>query len=390
MIGTIDDKTFDFMVSFRRDLHSHPELSWEERRTSDRIAETLDRLGIPYRRMCETGIVADLPGTADGPMVGLRADIDALPIHEETGLPFASKVPGVMHACGHDGHTAMLLGAASTLSRRDDLPAPVRLIFQPAEEKGAGARALVEAGALENVAVIFGGHLDRHYLPGTLVVTEGPVSASTDGFRIEISGRGGHAAQPHESVDAVVVGSLMVMAIQTIVSREVNPASPAVVSVGRFDAGTVRNAIAARAVLEGTIRTQDEETRDHFKRAITRIAESTGRLHGATVNVELHAGTPVVRNTDEATALARAAAGHVVEPQLLMKMTQSNMGGEDFAYYLQEVPGCYIRVGAQVAGKEAFPAHSSRFDFDERALRTGAAWMAEVAMTAGRDLAHAS
>ncbi len=389
MIGTIDDKTFDFMVSFRRDLHSHPELSWEERRTSDRIAETLDRLGIPYRRMCETGIVADLPGTADGPMVGLRADIDALPIHEETGLPFASKVPGVMHACGHDGHTAMLLGAASTLSRRDDLPAPVRLIFQPAEEKGAGARALVEAGALENVAVIFGGHLDRHYLPGTLVVTEGPVSASTDAFRIEISGRGGHAAQPHESVDAVVVGSLMVMAIQTIVSREVNPANPAVVSVGRFDAGTVSNAIAARAVLEGTIRTQDEETREHFKKAITRIAESTGRLHGAAVNVELRAGTPVVYNTDDATAVARAAAARVVEPHRLTKLTQANMGGEDFAYYLQEIPGCYIRVGAQVAGQEAFPAHSSRFDFDERALRTGAAWMAEIAVTAGRDLARA-
>lgn len=383
----VDEPTLaERMVAIRRDLHRHPELSWQEHRTAERICLQLEELGVPYRKVLGTGVIADLGEQTGEPRVALRADLDALPIHEETDLDFASIHEGVMHACGHDGHTAMLLGAAELLSREGTLPAPVRLIFQPAEENGAGAKAMLGEGVLEGVAVVFAGHLDRHYPTGTLVVTDGPVSASTDHFRIVVSGSGGHAARPHETVDAVVVGSLIVLAIQTIVSREIDPAHPSIVTVGRFDAGTAHNVIAGRAELEGTIRAQDPKVRDHLKSSIRRIAESIGQLHQANLEVEIHSGTPPVVNTPPATQIAREAAMEVVGDEGVRALSQANMGGEDFAYFLTEVPGAYIRFGARLAGSEGFPAHSSRFDFNEEALPIGAAWMAAVARRAGRAL----
>jgi hippurate hydrolase len=376
------------MVAIRRDLHRYPELSWQEQRTASRVCEYLDSLGITYRRdVARTGVVADLPGPAGVPIVALRADMDALPIFEATGLPFTSEVAGVMHACGHDGHTSMLLGAAELLSRQVDLPAPVRLLFQPAEETGNGALAMIEAGVLEGVGMIFGGHLDRHYPTGSLVVSKGAVNASTDQFRMEITGQGGHAGRPHESIDAVVVGSLLVMAIQTIVSREVNPAHPSVVSVGRFMAGTASNVIAGQAVLEGSIRAQEESVRRHLHQALRRVAESVGQLHGARITVNVELGTPPLLNPDGATRIARRAAREVVGDANVLRLEVANMGGEDFSYYMQHVPGCYIRIGAQVAGKEGYPAHSSKFDFDEAALASGAAYFHAIALRAGRELA---
>ena len=379
----VDAALVDRMVAFRRDLHQHPELSWAEERTTRRIEAALDNLGIRHRRLLGTGVIADLPGPDNVQIVALRADIDALPIQEETGYEFASERAGVMHACGHDGHTSILLGAAELLRANSELPAPVRLIFQPAEEVGAGARRLIEAGVLDGVGMIFGGHLDRYFSTGTLTVSDGPVSAYTDAFRIGISGKGGHAARPHESVDAVVVGSLMVMSIQTIVSREVNPAHPAVVSVGRFNAGTIGNAIAGHAVLEGTIRTRDAGVREHFRQAVRRIAGSVGMVHGAGVEVEFHAGSPIVRNPPEVAQLARTAAARVVPKDSIAELTTVNMGGEDFGYYLEQIPGCYIRFGARVEGQAMFPAHSSRFDFDEQAMAYGAAWFVEAAKVGG-------
>ena len=361
------------IVAIRRDLHRYPELSWQEHRTAERICLQLDDLGIPYRRVLRTGVIADLGGRAGVPRVALRADTDALPIHEETGLEFASIHEGVMHACGHDGHTSMLLGAAELLTKEDDLPAPVRLIFQPAEENGAGAKAMLDEGVLDGVAVVFAGHLDRHYPTGTLVVTDGPVSASTDHFRIVVTGSGGHAARPHETVDAVVVGSLIVLAIQTIVSREIDPAHPSIVTVGRFDAGTAHNVIAGRAELEGTIRAQDPKVREHLKSSIRRIAESIGQLHQASLEVEIRSGTPPVINTPPATQIARQSAMEVVGGEGVRALSHANMGGEDFSYFLTEVPGAYIRFGACLAGTKGFPAHSSRFDFNEEALPIGAA-----------------
>ncbi len=375
------------MVEIRRDLHQHPELSWEERSTHDRVAEELTRLGFGFRgNIAGTGIIADLPGPAGVPVVALRADMDALAIHEETGLPFASTVPGVMHACGHDGHTAMLLGAAALLARRD-LPAPVRLLWQPAEEQVTGARALIENGALEGVGVIFAGHVDRRYPAGTLAVTRGAVNASTDRFHIVIRGQDAHGARPHEAIDAIVIGALLVMSIQTIVSREVDPAHPSVVTVGRFHAGTVHNAIAGVAELEGTIRAQHPAVRAHLKRSVERMARSVAELHGARAEVVMEAGAPPVINDDRAWAVAREAARAVVGHEQVTRLKTANMGGEDFADYLDHVPGCYIRFGARVPGRESFPAHSSRFDFDEDAMAVGAAWFVEVAERAGRALA---
>jgi hippurate hydrolase len=389
MVATIPSSLFDGMVALRRDLHRHPELSWQEHRTTDRLAAELDRLGLACLRPLDTGLVADIAGPADVPAVALRADIDALPIHEETGLEFASDVDGAMHACGHDAHAAMLVGAAGLLlSDPEPLPAPVRLIFQPAEEVGAGARAMVEAGALGDVGAIFGAHVDSHFATGVIAVVEGTVNASSDAFRISIRGRQGHAARPHETVDAVVVGSLIVMAVQTIVSREIDPSHPSVLSIGRFEAGTASNVIAGAARLEGTIRAQEPEVRDHLRRSLERVCASVGQLHQAEISFEIDEGTPALVNRPPMLDVARAAAEIAVGPERVRHaMRGANMGGEDFSWYLQEVEGCYVRLGTRPAGAAGLPAHSSRFCLDEQVLATGAAWFAEVARQAGRALA---
>ena len=385
MVYGTPEPIFRRIVDMRRELHRHPELSWQEARTSRLIREALvdtqaRLLPIAPR---EVGVVAEIDGVDSSVSVALRADLDALPIEEETGLDFSSSARGVMHACGHDGHSAMLLGAAMLLSRGSPPPCTVRLIWQPAEEVATGARAMVEAGALDGVRAIFGGHLDRHYPPGTICISEGPVNASTDLFTIDIHGREGHGARPHEALDAVVVGSLMVTALQTIVSREVNPAHPSVITVGTFQAGTAHNVIAGRARLGGTIRAQQPDVRKRLHQSISRIAQAIGGLHEAQVDVEITNGTPPLINRPPMVQWARQAAQSIGVASI-GELHTPNMGGEDFAHYLEHVPGCYVRFGAQRPGRENYPAHSSRFDFDERALGLGAAWFAAVAREAGR------
>jgi amidohydrolase len=377
------------LVQLRRLLHQYPELSGQETNTAAVICKFLDGLGIKHRaHVAGHGVVADIPGRAGVPCVVLRADTDALPIQEDTGLEFASAHDGVMHACGHDGHTAMLLGATALLSDEKDLPAPVRVIFQPAEEKGTGALAMIKAGALENAGMIFGGHLDRHYHPGAIVVAEGAVNASSDNFTIEIIGQGAHGARPHESIDAVVVGSLMIMALQTIVSREVDPARPSVVSVGQFQAGTAPNVIAGQARLEGTVRAQDPAVRQQLLASVRRIAESIAQLHGAKIQVIVKEGTPPLINTPEMASLARRAAVAAVGEANVLPLKTANMGAEDFSYYMEKIPGAYVRFGGQVPGREGFPAHSSKFDFDEKALAIGAAYYQAIAKIAGQRLSE--
>ncbi len=366
-----------WMIAIRRTLHQWPELAYEEVRTARLIADKLKELSIPHRTgLAKTGVVAELG--KEGPLVALRADMDALPLSEETGLPFASKIPGVMHACGHDGHVAMLLGAAALL-RQDPPPGRVRFIFQPAEEKGAGAKAMIKEGVLKGVSAIFGGHIDRHFKVGEIAVNEGLICAYTDSFFIEIQGKGGHAAWPHEAVDAIVVGSLLVMSIQTIVSREVNPAYPCVVTVGRFTGGSAHNVIAERALLEGTIRSTHPEVRERIIQGIRRISRGVATLHRAQVKVKIKKGYPPVINTPEEARLAREAARVVVGKKGVVQQTHPSLGGEDFAFYLQKVPGCFVRLGAAKAGLEGIPAHSPRFDFDEGVLPIGAAFLATVA-----------
>ncbi len=376
--NSVPHEVYSRMVGLRRDLHRHPELSGEEARTAQRIADELSQLGIACRTgVGGHGVVAELPGREPGPAIALRADMDALPIVEQTGLPFASEVHGKMHACGHDGHAAILLGAAMLLKERP-VATPVRLIWQPAEETASGAEAMLRDGVMDSVAMVFGGHLDRNYPAGTLAISEGPVNASTDMFRIEIAGQDGHGARPHEALDAVVAGALLVTALQTIVSRELDPAQASVVSVGSFHAGTAPNVIAGRAVLEGTIRAQLPATREHVHRAIERIARSVGQLHGASVDVNIRHCTPALSNSKEMAALARRAAATCFGEGSVVELLTANMGGEDFAHFLTRVPGCYVRFGSGGEGLNQ-PAHSSRYDFDERSMAAAAAWFCEVA-----------
>jgi len=384
----INDALFEQLVAFRRDLHRHPELSGEEEQTSEKVCEFLDKLGVSCRRgVGGAGVVVDFQGqnTSSG-CIAFRGDMDALPIQEETGLSFASENEGVMHACGHDGHVSILLGLAGLLAEKESLPVPVRLIFQPAEETGVGALQMIEDGVLDEVSMIFGGHLDRHYPLGTIIVTDGAVNASSDQFLINISGKGGHGARPHETVDAVVVGSLLVTAIQTIVSREINPAHPSVVTVGRFDAGTASNVIADKAKLQGTIRAQDEDVRQYLHDSIQRISDAIGQLHGAEVHTEIIPGAPAVLNPPEMANLCREAAAAVVGKEQVCELETANMGGEDFGHLLAKRPGCYVRFGAIAEGQEPYPAHSSRFDFDERTIGIAAAYYRELAETASHHL----
>lgn len=386
-MALVAPELYDKLVAVRRELHRYPELSGQEARTATVISRFLHELGIHHRtNVAGHGVVADIHGKSGVPCVVLRADTDALPIQEETGLEFASAHTGVMHACGHDGHTTMLLGAAALLSREKGLPAPVRLIFQPAEEKGTGAIAMIQEGALSGAGLVFGGHLDRHYRPGTIVVSEGPVNASSDNFAIEIIGQGAHGARPHESIDAVVVGSLMIMALQTIVSREVDPARPSVVSVGQFHAGTAPNVIAGQAKLEGTVRAQDPAVRRQLLSSVRRIAESIAQLHGAKIHVTVTEGTPPLVNDAVMAGLARQAAIEAVGEANVLPLKTANMGAEDFSYYLEKIPGAYVRFGSQVPGREGYPAHSSKFDFDEEALAVGAVYYRAIARIAGQQL----
>ncbi|NNM30433.1 MAG: amidohydrolase [Akkermansiaceae bacterium] len=388
----IPSATFDRIVEVRRDLHQHPELSWKEQRTTERVCGFLGSLGLECdTSLAPTGVVTTLPGRdSSHGIIALRADIDALPIHEETGLPFASRHAGVMHACGHDGHTSSLLGAAALLAAEDELPVPVRLIFQPAEETGEGARALIETGVLDDVTMIFGGHIDRGYPLGSIIVTDGHVNASSDRFKITIAGKGGHAGRPHEATDAVVVGSLLVMALQTIVSREINPAHPSVVTVGRFEAGNASNVIAEHACLRGTIRAQDPGVRVELEQSIRRVSTAVGALHDARVDVEIQPGTPAVINDRTPTELARHAAAQVVGDGNVRPLEHANMGAEDFGWYARDRPACYVRFGTSSPGHEFFPAHSSRFDFDERTLAVAAAYYHRLAIHAGQHLIPAS
>lgn len=386
-MALVAPELYDKLVAVRRELHRYPELSGQEARTATVISRFLHELGIHHRtNVAGHGVVADIHGKSGVPCVVLRADTDALPIQEETGLEFASAHNGVMHACGHDGHTTMLLGAAALLSREKGLPAPVRLIFQPAEEKGTGAIAMIQEGALSGAGLVFGGHLDRHYRPGTIVVSEGPVNASSDNFAIEIIGQGAHGARPHESIDAVVVGSLMIMALQTIVSREIDPARPSVVSVGQFHAGTAPNVIAGQAKLEGTVRAQDPAVRRQLLSSVRRIAESIAQLHGAKIHVTVTEGTPPLVNDAVMAGLARQAAIEAVGEANVLPLKTANMGAEDFSYYLEKIPGAYVRFGSQVPGREGYPAHSSKFDFDEEALAVGAVYYRAIARIAGQQL----
>jgi hippurate hydrolase len=378
-----DEKLTEWMRDIRRTIHQHPELANEEHHTQRYICKKLQEMGIPHRTDgLHTGVVATLGPTASEEShihcVALRADLDALPVDEKTGLAFASKLPGLMHACGHDGHVAMLLGAAAML-QHVELPGRVIFLFQPAEESGEGALAMIEDGAFAGVQAIYAGHIDRHFKVGQIAAEPGLICAYTDKFEIRVCGRGGHAARPHETIDAIVVASLLVMSIQTLVSREINPSYPTVVSVGRFSGGTAYNVIAEEAILEGTIRATHPQVRAQIIDGLERMVRAMDGLYNAKTTIHFRDGLPPVINHPLAARLARNAAKMVVGQEGVVKQRHPSLGGEDFAYFLQKVPGCLVRFGAGHPELPNIPAHSPYFDFDEGVLPIGASFLAQVA-----------
>ena len=378
------DEIYSRMVEIRRRLHRRPELAFEEQHTAELIMEELDRLGISYDYPGKGGAVVGRLREGHEPTVALRAEMDALPGAENTDLPFASSIEGKMHACGHDAHMAMVLGAAALLAETPP-DGNVLFVFQPAEERGGGARVVLKSGALEGVAAIFGGHVTHHYRVGEIMVAEGVITAQSDRFTIRVQGRGGHGARPHEATDAIVVAGMLITAIQTLVSREINPIYPSVVTIGRLEAGSAPNVIAENAVLEGSIRTTLGDVRTHLHSGLERMATALGDLHNAQITVDIEEGYPPVVNSPRETGICDRAAREVVGDQGLMKMDHPSMGSEDFSYYLDEIPGCYVRFGARRHENEYIPLHSPEFDIDEQVLKVGASYFDAVARLALRD-----
>ncbi len=369
--------------ALRHELHQHPEIRFEEHWTSDRIAAYLTELGIPHTRghAKGTGIVATIRGEGQR-CVALRADMDALEIQEETGLPYASTIPERMHACGHDGHSSMLCGAARILwERREQLAGTVKCIFQPAEEIAAGGRFIVEEGLLDDVDGVFAQHCWPGLPCGSVAIGTGPVMASADFFRITVQGKGGHGANPGAAIDPVVVAAHIVTALQTIVSRETDPWSAVVVSVARIDSGFASNIIPDTAVMEGTFRALSPETRQHTREAITRIATNVAQAFRATAHVESEGpGYPVLINDVAMGELAQTAAKGAFGSEQVIPVTHPYMTAEDFAYYLQKVPGAFIFLGNDTPDALAPPSlHSPRFIFNDEALAVGMESLATVA-----------
>lgn len=375
------DDIYPRLVELRRDFHRHPELAFREAETAKRIMAELDRLDIPYRYDGVGGAVVGEINNGPGPTVALRADMDALPGEEATGLPFRSQEPGRMHACGHDAHMTMVLGGAMLL-KRDPPQGRVLLVFQPAEEAGGGAKVVLESGVLDGCAAIFGGHVTQQYKVGQILATPGVMTAQSDDFGIRIKGRGGHGARPHEATDAIIVASMLVTALQTLVSRETNPFHPSVVTIGRIQGGTAANMIAEDALLEGSIRTTSPSGRREILDGLNRMACAMGELHRAKVKVDVTEGYPPVINTHRESRIAQAAAIETVGERGIVEMEYPSMGSEDFAFYLQEMPGCYVRFGAQLPDKAPVPLHSPRFTVNEEALKVGASFFDRVAREA--------
>jgi amidohydrolase len=356
----------DRAIALRHDLHRHPELTWQERRTAQVVRDELTRLGIPWAPCAEHGSVARLAAGRPGRHIALRADLDALPIHETTGVSYQSTIAGHMHACGHDGHTACLLGAAAWLKQHEsDLPGPVTLLFQPAEEGGHGAKRMVEGGCLDGVDAVFGFHNWPGLPDGHYACPDGPVMAANGEWSAIIRGRGGHAASPHDCVDPVLAGAHATVMVQQLVSRQTAPQEAAVVSVTCFHAGTADNVIPDSAELVGTVRAATTERRELLVDGLRRILDAACAASGATAELRYEPTYPATVNHPGEAARARTVLDRILGPGRQVTQGIPLMAAEDFSYYLQAKPGAYILLGTGRDGRRE-PCHSPRFDFDDR------------------------
>lgn len=372
---------FDDLVATRRDFHRNPEIGFQEHRTSNIIAQTLQDLGMEVQRgIGQTGVVGLLVGGRQGPTVMLRFDMDALPINEANTTEYVSQNPGVMHACGHDGHMAMGLGLAKIMSKhRDKIAGTLKFVFQPAEEGLGGAFAMIADGVLENPKpdVAFAMHLWNTLPLGTVQVTTGPAMAASSIFTLTVRGKGGHGAKPHEAVDPILAASHIVTAIQSIVSRNIDPQESVVISLGQIEAGTAHNVIPESVILKGTVRSYSNEVHRQLYRRLLEMAQNVATAFNCSASLETVVIVAAVVNAPEPANVVRLAASKLVGEENVID--QREMASEDMGYILEEIPGCYFFVGSQNEDLGyKYPHHHPRFDFDERAMINGVATMAEA------------
>ena len=367
------------IVALRRDIHREPELGFDTEKTAGKVLAALEGLPLDIRNgVAENGVVATLKGEGDGPTVGLRADMDALPILEETGLPFASEVDGRMHACGHDGHTSMLVGAAHALSgMRERMNGTVKFFFQPAEEGGGGGKVMVEEGVADDVASIFALHLWPGLPFGTAATKAGPIMAAADAFEMTVRGAGGHGAMPHLTADAITMAAQIVTALQTVVSREVDPVEPAVLTVGEIGAGTAFNIIPETARLGGTVRTLNEELRRRMPERIEHLARGVAQGMRGDAEIDYEFSYPVTMNDEGAANRALGVIGDLFGEENKLELPNPSMGAEDFAFFLQKIPGAFIWLGI---GQDVSGLHTPTFAFDEEILPLGSALLTALAL----------
>lgn len=368
----------------RRELHMYPEPAFEEVETAARVAEKLERIpGIDIDTgVAGTGIVATIGGEKTGPCVALRADMDCLRMQEKNSFSHASKRPGLMHACGHDGHTAALVGAALVLGQiQDELAGPVKFLFQPAEENRGGAKVMLEEGALDNppVKAIFGLHGTTALPLGTIALRSGAVMAASRYFTITVHGRGCHAASPHRGIDPVLIGSQIVCAVQSIVARNVSPMEPALISIPKFTGSTAPNVIPENVILEGTLRALSNDTRELLENRLRELVEQTAAAHGGSAEISYYGGYPLLENDEREVAFVREVASQCLTAEQINGSYPPSMGAEDFAFYLQQVPGAFFWLGMQPPGENLPSLHHPRFDFNDTVIPTAIRLHCEIA-----------
>jgi len=386
-IAAIAGRLTPELVDLRKALHQHPELAFEEHETAKAVSGFLAKLGLPIRTgIGKTGVVAVLEGSRPGRTIGIRADMDALPIHEETGLPFASMIPGKMHACGHDVHTVIALGVAAALSElRDSLKGRIKFIFQPAEETLSGARAMIADGVLDDpkMDLILGYHNWPAVQAGKVGYNAAAVMSSADAFDVTLKGRESHGAHPHLAVDALAAGAYFVSQLQTIVSREVKPLSPAVLTVGEFHAGTARNVIAGSAQLKGIVRTMEPGLSEKIQAAMRRMLEGIKTGLRVEYTLDWKRVAPALRNDEATLERLLACAREVLGEENVVELPEPSMGSEDFAWFAEQVPAAHLRIGSRIDGLET-AIHRSNYDCNELAIPVGIRVLTRAALELSR------
>jgi len=370
------DEIFDEVVAFRRDLHMHPELSEEEKETSERIQGKLAELGVEFvSGVAGHGIVGTIYGQNKDHAVGIRADIDALPIAEQTDFDFKSQTPGIMHACGHDIHTAILYGTAKILSEmKDELPGSVKLFFQPSEETVGGAKQMIDEGCLQmpKVESVIGLHVESTVPAGSVLFTPGPMNAASCEFYVTVTGKSCHGAHPDAGIDPLIPACSMVSALQSVITRKLDPAETGLITVGQFHSGTKNNVIPGESKFSGIIRTLNLENRDMIKEEIKRICHGIAVAHGASAHVEFHDSYPSLENDDQLYAWMKSAAEEALGEEKIFVQPKPSLGADDFSYFCHESRGLYYMIGTGLTdGRESFPIHSEFFNPDEECIRVG-------------------